>query len=483
MEGFIAGLGSAIGTIDGIVWGFPLIIILVGTHIYMTIRTRGIQRKVGLGIKLSFAKDKDGEGNISQFGALTTALSATIGTGNIVGVATAIVSGGPGAVFWMWIIGVFGIATKYAESFISLRFRVKDHAGDMLGGAMYALENGFPKKKWAKVVAILFALFAALASFGIGGAVQSNSVCGIITEYANVPIWAIGLIMAVLVGIVVLGGIRSISRVCEKLVPFMAIFYVLCCLIIIGMNYAYIGPAIKYIVLCAFTPTALFGGGAGFAVMQAMRYGAARGLFSNESGMGSAPLASANAVTRNPARQALVSMTGTFWDTVIVCAITGITLISSMLATDPGTSGSIAATYAAGGFEKGLQLTVACFGQVPLFGPAVLIVGMVLFSYTTMLGWSWYGNRVVAYLFGKKAIKPYQVVFLVFIVLGAIGGSSALASLAWDFADVMNGLMVVPNVIAVWALAGLISRETKHYVYDKNLDEKEEREIPTIDSK
>ena len=483
MDEIIEVIGGAIGAADSFVWGLPLIVILVGTHLYMTVRTKFIQRKVLTGIKLSFAKDKEAQGNISQFGALTTALSATIGTGNIVGVATAIVSGGVGAVFWMWIIGVLGIATKYAETLISVKYRVKDHKGDMLGGAMYALERGFKGKTWAKVVAVLFALFAALASFGIGGAVQSNSVCGIVTEYfPQIPIWAVGIVMAVLVGIVIIGGIKAISKVCEKIVPFMAIFYVVCCIIIICMNGAYFVDAVYYIVVCAFDPAAMGGGVLGFTLAAALRFGAARGLFSNESGMGSAPLAAANATTRNPVRQALVSMTGTFWDTVIVCAITGITLTTAILASQGDPSGMYE-TFMSGGFGKGLQLTVAAFNQVPVFGPIVLVVGMVLFSYTTMLGWSWYGNRVITYLFGKKAIRPYQIIFLIFIILGAIGGSATLASAAWDFADLMNGLMVVPNVIAMWALAKVISRDTQHYCYDGNLDEIDTTEIPTIESK
>ena len=495
----LEAVNGVIGAIDSWLWSWPLIIVLVGTHLYMTIRTKFIQRKIGTAIKLSVTADEDSEGNISQFGALTTTLSATIGTGNIVGVATAIVSGGPGAVFWMWIIGVLGIATKYAETFIAVKYRVKDHNGDMLGGAMFALERGFPGKSWAKVVAVLFAVFAALASFGIGAAVQSNSVCGIITEYApGIPIWVIGLVTAALVGLVIFGGIKSISSVCEKIVPFMAIFYIICCLVIIGMNGAYLIDALKWIVVCAFSPEAMVGGGVGFAVMQAIRYGAARGLFSNESGMGSAPLAAANAATKNPARQGLVIMSGAFWDTVVICLVTALTLLTTILANpelsaafhvtnalavgatpDASMAAMVSGTSLAEGFAKGLTLTTTAFGQIPIFGPVVLTVGMVLFAFTTMLGWSWYGDRVVTYLFGEKAKNPYRVVFLIFIILGAIGGSALLASTVWDFADIMNGLMVVPNVIAIWALAKIISRDTQHYVYDGNIDEKDKSEIPT----
>ncbi len=392
MDSVLQFLSNGISAIDGWLWSWPLIIILVGTHLYMTIRTKGIQRKIGTAIKLSIKRDDDSEGNISPFAALTTTLSATVGTGNIVGVATAIVCGGVGAIFWMWIIGILGMATKYAETLISVKYRVKDKNGDMLGGAMYALERGFPGKKWAKVVAICFAVFAALASFGIGAAVQSNSVAGIITEYTDaVPMWVLGLILAVLVGVVIFGGIKGISNVCSKVVPFMAIFYIVCCCIIIGMNIEYLLPAIKWICVCAFSAESMVGGAAGFAVMLALRYGCARGLFSNESGMGSAPLAAANSNSRNPARTGLIIMSGAFWDTVVICLITGLTLTTSILAS-PELTATYAATEAglAEGFAKGLSLTTAAFNQVPVFGPIVLIVGMILFSYTTMLGWARY---------------------------------------------------------------------------------------------
>ena len=511
----ITAIHGVISAVDGWLWGLPLIIVLVGTHLYMTVRTGFIQRKLLTGIKLSLAKDSQAEGNVSQFGALTTALSATIGTGNIVGVATAVVSGGVGAIFWMWIIGVFGIATKYAETFIYVKYRVRDHAGDMLGGAMYALERGFPGKKWAKVVAILFALFATLASFGIGGIAQSNSVVGIAQHYfdpdgTNMVMSVIfGIVLVVAVALVIFGGIRGIANVCEKLVPFMALFYVLGCAVILVMNASHVFEAIKWIVVCAFTPKAMVGGGAGFAVASALRFGAARGLFSNESGMGSAPLAAANATTRNPARQALVSMTGTLWDTVVICAITGITLVSSILA-NPDLSAMYQATNAlavgdsatmaamAGslgsesvlltGFTKGLELTTGVFDQIPILGPIILVVGMISFSYTTLLGWSWYGNRVVAYLFGKKGIRPYQILFLCFVFFGALGAVGVgigpeITSLAWDFSDVMNGLMVVPNVIAIWALARVIVRDTRHYVWDDNLDEVDDEPIPMLSDK
>lgn len=485
----LVSIHQVISAADGWLWGLPLIIILCGTHLWMTIRTKFIQRKVGTAIKLSFAKDEGAEGDVSPFQALCTTLSATIGTGNIVGVATAIVCGGVGAVFWMWIIGIMGIATKYAETFIAVKYRVKDKAGNMLGGAMFALERGFPGKKWALVVGVLFAAFAGLASFGIGAAVQSNSVCGIVVEYfPAIPIWVIGLACAVVVGLVIFGGISSISKVCEKVIPVMAIFYIICCCIIMGMNASYLGEALKWIVVCAFAPKAMVGGGVGFAVLTAVRFGAARGLFSNESGLGSAPLAAANSVSKNPARTALVTMSGAFWDTVVICLITGLTLTSAILASpelsamfDITTQNAVNGTALAGGFDKGLQLTVAAFNQVPVLGPVTLVVGMILFAITTMIGWAWYGDRVLTYLFGSKIQRPYQVIYLIFIVLGAIGGSAELASTAWDFADLMNGLMAIPNCIAVWALTRVIVKDTNHYVYDKNLDEHETAEIPVYE--
>jgi len=345
------GAADVVSSIDAFVWGPIMIILLLGTHLFMTFRTGFIQRKLGTGIRLSVAKDPEAEGDVSQFGALTTALAATIGTGNIVGVATAMVAGGPGALLWMWLTGVFGIATKYSETYIAVKYRVKDHNGQMLGGAMYALERGFRHHRLGRVLGILFALFAAIAAFGIGSAVQANSLASAIVAVTPTDSWLtaplvigtlttsweqviVGIIVVILVGIVIFGGIQSISRVCEKLVPFMTIFYVLGCLVIIVMNGGFLWQALCLIVQCAFTPQAAFGGALGSIIVLAIQFGCKRGLFSNESGLGSAPLVASTAATRNPARQALVSMTGTFWDTVIVCALTGLALMTAVLA-DP----------------------------------------------------------------------------------------------------------------------------------------------------
>ena len=328
---------DVINSIDAFVWGPPMLVLLLGSHIFLTFRTGFIQRKLPTAIKLSVTKDPDAPGDISQFGALCTALSATIGTGNIVGVGTAIIAGGPGAVFWMWITGVFGIATKYSETFAAVKYRVKDHNGDMLGGAMYAWKRGFTDKDgktpwWALLGAGAFALFAAIASFGIGSAVQSSAMTEVIsTNLPGVPAWGIGLAIVIMVSVVIFGGVKVISNVCEKLVPFMAIAYIWGCVVILGMNWEFVWPALCLIVESAFTAKAAFGGALGSGLMLALQFGCARGLFSNESGLGSAPIVASAASTRNPARQALVSMTGTFWDTVIICLLTGLVLVSTML--------------------------------------------------------------------------------------------------------------------------------------------------------
>ena len=469
-----------INAVDAAIWGPPMIALLLGSHIFLTIRTRFIQRKLPQAIKLSVTRDPDAEGDISQFGALTTALSATIGTGNIVGVATAIMAGGPGAVLWMWLTGVFGIATKYSEVYAAVKFRVKDHAGNMLGGAMFAWERAFKKPDgtipwWAKLGANAFAVLAGVASFGIGSAVQSSSMTGIITSnFPGIPTWAIGLAIVIMVSIVIFGGVKVISRVCEKLVPFMAIAYAWGCIVILGMNIEFVWPAICLIVESAFNPQAAFGGLLGSGIMAAIQFGCARGLFSNESGLGSAPIVASAAATRNPARQALVSTTGTFWDTVVICALTGIVLVSTMLA-NPG----LVEGVMGGLIADGAALTSAAFATIPYVGTPILVIGMILFAYSTILGWSYYGSRCATYLFGKHAIRPYQVLYVIAAFLGAIG----VADIVWTVSDITNALMALPNIIMVLMLSGLIARETRHYVYEGNLDEKVMDEIPVLESK
>lgn len=468
---------AVLDSIDSFVWGPAMIALLLGSHIFLTFRTGVIQRRLGTGIKLSVTKDPQAEGDISQFQALATALSATIGTGNIVGVGTAILAGGPGAVLWMWLTGVFGIATKYAETFISVKYRVKDHRGEILGGAMFAWKRAFKREDgstpiWAAIFAGAFALFAAVASFGIGSAVQSSSMAGVITaNFPGVPEWVIGVCIVVLVSLVIFGGISQIARVCQIIVPFMAVAYAIGCVVIMCMNGPYVWPAIQTICVCAFTPQAAFGGAVGSGLIAALQFGCARGLFSNESGLGSAPIVAAAASTRNPARQALVSMTGTFWDTVIICALTGIVLVSTGLA-DPQ-------MFASGSITKGAQLTSVAFAQIPVVGTPILIFGMIMFAFSTIIGWSYYGNRCVAYLFGPKAIRPYQVLYVVVAFLGVIG----VGDMVWTCSDIANALMVIPNIIVVLALSGLIARETKHYVWDDNLDEASNDTIPIVKTK
>ena len=331
-------IASFLNQVDAFVWGPVMICLLLGTHVFLTIRTGFIQRKLPLAIKLSVQRDDEGEGDVSQFGALVTALAGTIGTGSIVGVATAIIAGGPGAVFWMWLTGVFGIATKYTEVYAAIKYRVKDHRGQMLGGAMYAWERAFKRPDgsvpfWAKLGAVLFAAFAVVATLGTGSAVQSSAMTGIICgNFPMIPKWAVSLVIAVFVAVVIFGGVKSITSVCERLVPFMAAAYTIGCLIILVSNAPYLGQTLSLILECAFTSKAAFGGAVGSGIMIALQYGCARGLFSNESGLGTAPIVAAAASTRNPARQALIASTGTFWSTVVICLITGLVLVSTMLA-------------------------------------------------------------------------------------------------------------------------------------------------------
>ena len=460
MDAFV----SFINWLDDFIWGIPMIVLLLGTHLFMTVRTGFIQRKTFTGVRLSVTRDPDSPGDVSQFQALTTALASTIGTGNIIGVGTAIFLGGPGAVFWCWIAGIFGIATKYAESLIAVKYRVRTPDGKMQGGAMYALERGLGLK-W---LGVLFAALAALASFGIGCGTQINAIAEVIENNipAPIPPIVIGIVGGLLTAIVIIGGINSIARVCEKLVPFMAAFYVLGCVIILGFNYDFILPAIEAIVRLAFTPGAVAGGLVGQGLMIAMRFGVARGLFSNESGMGSAPLVASAAQTRNPVRQALVSATGTFWDTVVVCLMTGLVLVSTIMK-NPDID-MIHVT-------DGGQLTTLAFAQIPVLGPVILVIGIITFAWSTILGWSYYGERCAQYLWGKKAILPYKILFVAVVVIGPV----LALDLVWTIADILNALMAIPNLIAVLLLSGVIARETKHYLH--HLDEVDTTEIPSVD--
>ena len=453
---------SVVDAIDGAVWGWGMILLLLGTHVFMTIRTRGIQRKLGTGIRLSVSKDEEAEGEVSQFGALTTALAATIGTGNIIGVGTAIALGGPGAVFWCWLTGVFGIATKYSESLISVKYRVKTRDGRMQGGAMYALERGL-NMKW---LGLLFAIFGGFASFGIGCATQVNAIATVCRENMNIPGWIVGVAVGILIALVIFGGIQSIASVCEKLVPFMAILYVAGCIVILGFNRDFILPALKTILTLAFKPGAAAGGLIGGGLMQAMQYGVARGLFSNESGMGSAPIAAAAAQTRNPVRQALVSSTGTFWDTVVVCAMTGIVLVSSIMKNPSIDMGSI---------SDGGVLTTLAFDQIPVIGPFILVAGIISFAFSTVLGWAYYGERCIEYFAGKKVLIPYRILYIAVAVIAPI----LSLYLIWLIADILNALMAIPNLVAVLLLSPVVVAETKKYI--NNLDVKDDTPVPYRD--
>ncbi len=450
-------LNTLLGQISGWLWGPPLLLLLFGTHLFLTFRLLGIQRYIGLAIKLSVAKDTDGQGDVSQFGALSTALAATIGTGNIVGVATAVALGGPGAVLWCWLTGVFGIATKYAEALLAVKYRVRTADGTMLGGPMYALERGLGQR-WLGVV---FAVFTVIASFGIGNMTQANSISDLAATTFRIPTWVSGVAMMLLTALVILGGIKSIARVCEGLVPFMAIFYVLGCLVILGMNYAAIPATLLLICKSAFTGQAAFGGFVGAGIMAAARYGIARGLFSNESGLGSAPIVAAAARTRNPVRQALVSSTGTFWDTVVVCAMTGLVLVN----TGAWTTGL-----------KGADLTHAAFNTIPYVGPTVLTVGLLTFVFSTILGWSYYGERALEYLVGKGGILPYRILW----VLAVLAGATLKLDIVWNFADIANALMAVPNLVSLLLLNGVIVAETRKYLWSGNIDALAPDDAPTL---
>ncbi|MDD5713634.1 MAG: alanine/glycine:cation symporter family protein [Bacteroidales bacterium] len=439
--------------LSGLLWGWPMIIILLGTHVFLTIRLKFPQRKIFRGIALSVKSDGDSKGDVSQFGALATALAATIGTGNIIGVATAVSLGGPGAVLWCWLSGVFGIATKYSEGLLAVKYRVKTSDGTMLGGPMYALERGLGMK-W---LAVLFCVFTIIAALGIGCSVQSNSISTMLKETFNISQYVSGSILTVMVAAVIFFGIKGIARVCGFLVPFMAFFYVVGCVAILIMNAPFLGRAITLIFRSAFSVQAVGGGMAGGGLMIAMRYGIARGLFSNESGMGSAPIVAAAAKTKNPVRQALVSATGTFWDTVVVCALTGLVLVTSII------------RYPEINYSDGALLTKMAFSKISFFGPLILTVGLITFAFSTILGWSYYAEKAIEYLGGKKAIVYYRILW----VAGVFLGSVAHLSMIWDLADSMNALMAIPNLISLLLLSGILARETNKYLWSGKLNDNE----------
>lgn len=454
-------INSFFTAFSAFLWGWPMIVLLLGTHIFLTIRLRFPQRKIFKAIALSVKRDKQATGDVSQFGALATALAATIGTGNIIGVATAIALGGPGAVFWCWLTGVFGISTKYAEGLLAVKYRVKTKRGQMIGGPMYALEKGLGWK-W---LAVLFAIFATLASFGIGSTVQANAISTLVENQYNVSPYITGLVVTALGAVVIVGGVKSIAKVCGMLVPFMAIFYVLGCIYILFVNHAYLLPALQVIFDSAFTTKAAGGGFAGSTLIMAARYGIARGLFSNESGLGSAPIVAAAAQTRNPVRQALVSSTATFWDTVVICALTGLVITSSIIA------------YPDIDYHNGAALTKVAFSKIPYIGAPLLTFGLSTFAFSTTLGWSYYGERCVEYLKGKRWMLFYRMIYIVSIFVGSVVN----LALVWNLADCMNALMAIPNLLSLICLSGIIVHETRKYLWrgqlDREMDEKEIEEL------
>lgn len=433
-------LSNILSYISNLVWGPAMLIFLVGTHVFLTFRLGIIQKHIFKAIKLSFEKTKEGEGDISHFGALMTALAATVGTGNIVGVATAIAAGGPGAVFWMWITGVFGISTKYSEALLSVKYRTVNEKGFISGGPMYVLENGMN----CKYLAIAFAFFTAIAAFGIGNTVQANSIAVLIKDTFHISPWITGVVITGLIAAVILGGVKSISRTCEKLVPLMVLFYLAGCLILLVLKFETIPDTIILILKSAFTGQAAVGGFAGATIREAMRFGVARGLFSNESGLGSAPIVAAAAQTKEPVRQALVSSTGTFWDTIIICAITGIVLVN------------------AGDWKEGwngVSLTKDTFSSFGSLGALILVISLFTFVFSTILGWSYYGEKAVEYLWGTKSVLLYRWLWVAAVMVGSV----VSMPMVWSFADIANALMAIPNLISLWVLNGVIVAETKKY--------------------
>jgi len=432
------------------IWGIPLIVLLVGTGIFLTYRLKGLQiRGLFYSLYLAFIKRKEDDqekGDISHFQALMTALAATVGTGNIVGVAIAISTGGPGALFWMWITGIFGMATKYSEAVLAIKFREKDEFGTMSGGPMYYISKGLGWK-W---LGVMFAVFASIAAFGIGNMVQSNSIAEAANGWIGIPNWVTGIILATFTAMVVLGGIKSIARVTQIIVPLMIIVYITGASIILIMNITAIPKIFVLIFESAFTPTAAFGGFLGATVMHTIRMGVSKGVFSNESGLGSAPIAAAAAKTPNPVKQALVSMTQTFIDTLVVCTMTGLVILSSGL----WTSGHTGATLTSISFASFLP------GG---FGEFIVTISLIFFAYSTILGWCYYGEKSIEYLFSEKAVKAYRIIFVIFVAVGTM----LKLETVWRVSDIMNGLMAFPNLVGLIGLSSIIVYETNKYFYKR----------------
>ena len=437
---------SFISSINALVWGPPMLVMILGVGLFLSIGLKlmpVLKLRAGFQLMWKGRTGAESEGEIPPFQALMTALSATVGTGNIAGVATAVFLGGPGALFWMWLTALVGMATKYSEAVLAVRFREVDERGAYTGGPMYYIRNGLGKK-WAWL-GVLFAIFAAVAAFGIGNTVQANSVADVLETNFNLPHWVTGLVLMVLVGLVLIGGIKRIGQVASTLVPFMAIAYILVGLMVLAINAEQIPNAIAMVFTHAFSPVAAEGGFAGAAVWAAVRFGVARGIFSNEAGLGSAPIAHAAAQTKNPINQGMVAMLGTFIDTIIVCSITGLVIISS----GAWTSGETGAALTSLAFETGL----------PGFGNYVVAISLAISAFTTIIGWSFYGERCIEFLFGVKAIVPYRVIWILAIPVGA----TINLGLIWLIADTLNAMMALPNLVALLLLSPVVFKLTREH--------------------
>lgn len=436
-----------IKTINNFLWGFPLPILLFGTHIYFTVHLRGVQKHIGKAVKLSIMPDKSAEGDLSGFASLTATLAATLGTGNIVGISTAVALGGPGAIFWCWLTGILGMATTYAECYLGVLYRRKTSDGTYLGGPMYALEYGL-NKKW---LAILFCFLTLIASYGVGCTTQISAVTETAKTLWNLPEYAVGIFIATIVGLVILGGIKSIGKICSTLVPAMGSFYILGCFIILIINLPYIIPSVCLIFKAAFVssqlPAAVAGGFIGSSLRSATRYGIARGLFTNEAGLGTAAIAAAGAKTTHPSKQALISMSATFWDTVVMCAITGLVIVTNLLKNPSSAKG-----YSIG------ELTTAAFGAIP-FGNLFLGLSLIAFAVATLIGWSYFGERAVEYLFGKSGISTYRLCYILMIFVGSIMS----LELVWEMTDLVNAFMALPNLLCLFLLRKQILKPSKMY--------------------
>lgn len=442
-------LSSIIGEINGIVWGWPMLILILGVGFFMSLGLKLMPiLKLGTGFKLlasgtSAKKGEESEGEIPPYQALMTAMSATVGTGNIAGVATAVFLGGPGALFWMWLTALVGMATKYSEALLAVKYREVDEDGNHVGGPMYYIKNGMGKN-WAWM-GTAFAIFGAIAGFGIGNTVQSNSIAQVIEANFQIPTIVTGVVAAVLVGAVLMGGIKRIGHVAGALVPFMAVAYIVAGLVVLSINADQIGPAISLIINSAFTGHAAEGGFAGAAIWAAIRFGVARGVFSNEAGLGSAPIAHAAAQTKDPVRQGLIAMLGTFLDTIIVCSVTGLVIVTSGV----WTSG-----------ESGAALTSAAFANaLPGVGNYLVAISLAIFAFTTIIGWSFYGEKCVEFLLGVKAITPYRILWILAVPVGA----TLSLDFVWLVADTLNAMMAIPNLIAIAVLSPVVFRMTREY--------------------